>query len=150
MSCGINGCRVQFRSFKAVEEGAILPKRATTDSAGYDLYANEDVDINPGCTAIVSTGVAALMPPSNFLDLRIRSGLSTKGLIFMNSCGVIDADYYPNPIKCIFHNLGTEVYKIHKGDRIAQGIFSTYETTYNDENDFKEERVGGLGSTGGN
>lgn len=138
------------RFFEAVEVGAILPKRATEYSAGYDMYANEDVVIPAGSMKIVSTGVAAFIPHDEFLDLRIRSGMSTKGIIFLNACGVIDSDYYPNVIKCIMFNLSVKDYVIKKGDRIAQGIFHKYEVTTNDVEDHKDTRVGGLGSTGGN
>lgn len=147
-SCSVENPTGRF--FLNVEEGAILPKRATNHSAGYDMYANEDVVIQPGTMKIVSTGVAVQLPHDEFLDLRIRSGMSTKGLIFLNSCGVIDSDYFPNVIKCIIFNLSVKPYEIKKGDRIAQGIFSEYRVTTNDSEDVKEERVGGLGSTGGN
>lgn len=138
------------RYFEVVEEGGILPKRQTEHSAGYDMYANEDVVIMPAQMKIVSTGVAVKLPNDEFLDLRIRSGLSTKGLIFLNSCGVIDSDYYPNVIKCIMFNIANKPFEIHKGDRIAQGIFTSYHITDNDPKDIKVERTGGLGSTGGN
>ena len=53
-------------------------------------------------------------------DLRIRSSISRKGLIFMNGCGVIDSDYYPNDIGIIVCNLSGQSIKLSGGTRVAQ------------------------------
>ena len=44
-------------------------------------------------------------------------------------------------------NYGLEDYIIEKGDRIAQGIFTSYAVVDNEMDDF-EKRVGGFGSSG--
>ena len=44
-------------------------------------------------------------------------------------------------------NISDEVQTIEKGDRIAQGMFTHYLITVDDE-PISEERVGGFGSSG--
>lgn len=150
MSSSVKDNRLIGRYFELLSDEAVKPMRATENSAGYDIYCGEDITIPRGCMKVVPTGVTVKCPGNEFLDLRIRSGLSTKGLMLMNGCGVIDADYYPNEIKCIIFNMSVNNIDLHKGDRIAQGIFSKYEVTTDDAEDHKEVRTGGLGSTGGN
>lgn len=154
MDCSNGACMIdkkgtQERKFVLIEEGAKKPVRSTKNSAGYDFYSCEDVVIHPRDTFLVSTGVAAIMHEDEYLDLRIRSSTSLKGIIFLNSCGVIDSDYFPNVIKCIMHNISDTDFVIHKGDKIAQGIFTKYYLTDDDYVSEKSDRVGGFGSTGG-
>lgn len=134
---------------------AVLPKRATAHSAGYDFVAPNDIVVHAGGdgVAMLYTGVKARMEPDEFLMMCIRSSLGIKwGLALANGTGIIDADYYGNPNNdgeiCIalvnrdpYHDV-----KIHKGDRIAQGIFMKYLLAEDDETD--TERNGGVGSTG--
>lgn len=134
---------------------AVLPKRATAHSAGYDFVAPNDIVVHAGGSIVstLHTGVKARMEPDEFLMMCIRSSLGIKwGLTLANGTGIIDADYYGNPNNdgeiCIalvnrdpYHDV-----KIHKGDRIAQGIFVKYLLAEDDETD--TERNGGVGSTG--
>jgi len=142
---------MDFRGFTKVKESATIPFRATKNSAGYDFFIPSDAEtivINPGETKIIGTGISAYMQGDEFLDFRIRSGLSTQGMIFMNGSGVIDADYYPREIGAIMHNLGPEPITLTAGSKIAQGIFTKYEKASNEEPVLRE-RDGGFGSTGG-
>nr|DAV08621.1 MAG TPA: dUTPase [Caudoviricetes sp.] len=134
---------------------AVLPKRATAHSAGYDFVAPEDIIVHAGrgFVATVKTGIKARMEPDEFLMICIRSSLGIKwGLALANGTGIIDADYYGNPNNdgeiCIAF-VNRDPYrdvKIQKGDRIAQGIFMKYLLAEDDETD--TERNGGVGSTG--
>lgn len=151
MGCECGTCQVQMdlRGFTLLNECAVLPVRATKNSAGYDFYVPKDIryEILPGETKLIDTQVAAYMNPNEYLDFRVRSSLAKSGLIFMNSCGVIDSDYYPNPIGAIVHNLSKETIVLEPGSKIAQGIFSTYLTILSEE-EVTTERDGGFGSTG--
>lgn len=58
------------------------------------------------------------------IQVRPRSGLAAKhGITVLNAPGSIDFSYR-GPIKVILMNLGTEPFKIEKGDRIAQLVIS--------------------------
>lgn len=148
-----------MRRFERVDvpraRDAVLPKRATARSAGYDFVAPYDIIVHAGGSnvATLRTGIKAHMEPDEFLMMCIRSSLGIKwGLALANGTGIIDADYYGNPDNdgeiCIalvnrdpYHDV-----KIHRGDRIAQGIFMKYLLADDDETD--TERNGGVGSTG--
>lgn len=65
--------------FRLVEGGELLPQRATQHSAGFDVFANEDVVISAGKTVIIGLGIA--------LDL---SGFTPNGC---TKCGGSDEVY---------------------------------------------------------
>jgi dUTP pyrophosphatase len=134
--------------FHALYEDSIIPVRSTIASAGYDLYAHEDVEIQPHQTALIGTGITAEMSANSVMYVCSRSGLALKNsVIVLNAPGIVDADYYPNEIKVILHNLGNEVFKVNKCDRIAQALFTSYYIAYN-ETTPNQKRESGFGSTG--
>ena len=76
----------------------LLPKRETAHAAGYALKVAERVVIEPGESVLVPTGVKAYMQAGEVLYLYDRSSNPRKkGLVLINSVGVIDGDYYGNP-----------------------------------------------------
>lgn len=137
---------------KFSEDLDLLPKRATANSAGYDLKAAETVIIKPGEIELVPTGLKAFMQKDEVLYLYDRSSNPKKqGFVLANSVGVIDSDYYNNPdneglIYGQFMNITDKEIRIKKGDRIMQGVFSKFLTVDNDKTG--GERLGGFGSTG--
>lgn len=144
----------KFEIAKGFEHmGVVIPKRATTKSAGYDLSSIEDVVIKPHQIKLVKTGLKVMIPDDEALFVFPRSSLAIKkGLMMSNSVGVIDADYYGNPdndglIMVPLINILEEDVMIQKGERIAQGIFMKYEVTHDDE-PLKIIRQGGFGSSG--
>lgn len=132
-------------------DGVHLPERSTTFSAGYDFRSLDKVIIAPNKSVKIRTGVKAFMPMSEVLMIYPRSSMGIKkGLGLANGVAIIDSDYYGNPsndghiILCI-RNYGDTNQVIDIGDKIAQGIFTKFETC----NDMPEStRVGGIGSTG--
>ncbi len=127
-----------------------LPRRATARSAGYDFFAPDDITLEPGQTTTVATGIRALMPDDWCLLIYPRSGLGFKyKLRLNNTVGVIDADYADSDNEGhIFVRMTNESDKrldIAKGTAFAQGIFTRYLLTEDD--DASAIRNGGLGST---
>ena len=127
-----------------------LPRRATVSSAGYDFFAPYDITLNPGETTTVATGIRALMPSDWVLLIYPRSGLGFKfRLKLNNTVGVIDADYSNSDneghIFVRITNEGDKVVQVAQGNGFAQGIFTQYLLTEDD--DVTELRNGGLGST---
>lgn len=104
-------------------------------------------------SVLVPTGIKAYMPENEYLMLVNRSSNPLKNhLSLPNGVGIIDSDYYGNPnnegeIFVQLINYGLEDYMIEKGDRIAQGIFMSYEIIDEEAEDF-ETRIGGFGSSG--
>ena len=140
-----------FELISTETDQELLPKRETAHAAGYDLKASQDVTIESGEIALVPTGVKAYMRPDEVLYLFDRSSNPRKrGLILINSVGVIDHDYYNNSsneglIMAQFKNITNKPVTIHKGDRIVQAVFAKYFVT--DDDNANGERTGGFGST---
>ena len=138
---------------KRLSKEVSLPKYETSGSSGMDLSANIDADINiaPGKTAIIPTGLALSIPKGFEVQIRPRSGLAAKKKIsVLNTPGTIDADYR-GEIKVILINLGQESFKVEKGLRIAQMVVCPVvqaQLKEVDDLDETERDKGGFGSTG--
>ena len=138
---------------KRLSKEVSLPKYETSGSSGMDLAANIDANINidPGKTAIIPTGLALSIPKGFEVQIRPRSGLAAKQKIsVLNTPGTIDADYR-GEIKIILINLGQETFKVEKGLRIAQMVVCpVIQAQLKEVDDLNEtERgKGGFGSTG--
>lgn len=63
---------------KILSEKAKLPERATSGSAGYDLFAAHDAVIPGRSQALVSTDVAIAVPEGHYGRIAPRSGLALK------------------------------------------------------------------------
>ena len=129
-----------------------LPKRSTMKSAGYDIKSMEDGIIKPGEAKSFKIGLKVSMNDDEVLYIYSRSSQGYKyNVSLANSVGVIDSDFYNNPsneghFQVRLINLGTQDYIVNIGDRIAQGVFMKY-LTVDDEEEIKNTRAGGLGST---
>jgi dUTP pyrophosphatase len=126
-----------------------LPVRATSGSACFDLTAAETVDLARDRVTLVRTGLQMRAPPGTFLEVRPRSGLSSRGVLMANAPGTIDRDY-SGEVRVPLTYLKDGSYRIEVGDRIAQ-IRVVEETPAT----FRLGRVrplasrrGGFGSTG--
>ncbi len=143
-----------YLSVQRLRPAAQLPKRATKDSAGYDLYALPDapVTIVPGDICKIPTGIAAA-PSRHDVALCIfpRSGLSTKyGITLANSVGLVDSDYRGELIVPLI-NHGTEPFTVEPGMRIAQLVvlpILTPELRDVASLDETERGAGGFGASG--
>ncbi len=101
-----------------------LPCRQTGGSAGFDLCAAEDTTIAAHGFASVGTGLALELPERAEAQVRPRSGLAAKhGIGVLNSPGTIDSDYR-GEVRVILFNASERDYAVHRGDRIAQLVFS--------------------------
>lgn len=124
-----------------------LPIRATSGSAAYDIVCPEEVAVAPGELKIVDLGVAIRLPEKHHLELVMRSSMAMNGLIMPGGFGVIDADYYPRPVKAILFNISNKDIFIPKGARVVQGLIVQHRFVQEDTPK-QELREGGMGSTG--
>lgn len=130
-----------------------LPIRKTKSSGGYDLFSLLDYELKPKESIVIPTGVKCLMQADEILMIVIRSSLGFKhGIKLANQVGIIDADYYNNEdneghIFIKIENTSDKIFSVKIGDAIAQGLFIKYGVVANEE-EIKEERKGGIGSTG--
>ena len=129
-----------------------MPRRATSGSAGYDIFAPADMVLNPGETVTVPTGLRCRIENGWFLGVFPRSGLGFKYRLQLdNTVGIIDSDYYISDneghifIKITNDSRTDKRLEIHAGDAFAQAIFIPFGVTYDDG--ATGTRNGGMGST---
>ena len=129
-------------------DGVEKPKKAYVNSAGYDLFADESVDVFPNSRAVISTGLRMQIPKGYYGEVCPRSGLALRnGIVAFN--GTIDSGYY-GVVYVLLFNFSSEKFSVEKGNRIAQMIFKKYENvSFSFENlIFDSERgVKGFGSS---
>lgn len=130
-----------------------LPTYKTSGSSGIDLQAfvESTMTLKPLDRVLVPTGLFIAIPEGYEGQIRGRSGLALKnGITLANAVGTIDSDYR-GEIKIILINLGKEDFIINSGDRIAQMIFTKYESVELIQVDELEDTTrgsGGFGHTG--
>ena len=130
-----------------------LPDYATTESAGVDLLAaiDQDIELGPLERRIVPTGISIALPVGFEAQVRPRSGLAAKnGITVANAPGTIDADYR-GEVGVILVNLGKEPFRISRGMRIAQLVVARHARAVWREVsrlDQTARGAGGFGSTG--
>lgn len=144
---------MNYISVKKLKDTAILPTYGSQEAAGADLYAclDADVEIKPGCSAFIPTGLAMEIPKGYAGLIYARSGMACKrGLAPANKVGVIDSDYRGEFI-VVLHNHGLETQAVKHGERIAQLVITPVLTpvfTLVDDLTSTERATGGFGSTG--
>lgn len=131
-----------------VRESALLPTKAHSTDAGYDLYA-DTYTIDEYGNAVYGTGVAMEIPQGYVGLIFPRSSIYKYDLMLSNAVGVIDSGYR-GEIMAKFRKLPVaERYRLR--DRIAQIIIMPYpEVTFEEVDTLSESDrgVGGYGSSG--
>ena len=138
---------------KKLNSNVQLPSYKTDGASGMDLmaYIEKPINLQPGKSCLVSTGLSVAFPKEYEIQIRPRSGLAAKSNIsVLNTPGTIDSDYR-GEIKVILFNHGNKNFKINNNDRIAQMILTPVIKMDLEETDELPESVrgtGGFGSTG--
>lgn len=161
---------------KKLHPDAIIPEYKTKGAAGFDLYAVEDVIIEPGQTKLVRLGLAFEVPEGYEIQIRPRSGLSLKTKLRQsNSVGTIDSDYRGEVCWMVDNvasdregktdiawtldgeyvkfceDVPVDTYMIQKGDRVCQGVIQkVIQADFEEAEELQdtERGTGGFGHTG--
>jgi dUTP pyrophosphatase len=139
-----------------LNESAVIPTRAYSSDAGFDLYADEDIFLKLGETTVVSTGISMLIPSGYFGKIEDRSSLAALGI--RSGGGVIDSGYN-GEVKIVLHNLNNgsasnyrgRGYQVKKGERIAQLIVQpsvVVRLVQSEKLESSERNGNGFGSSG--
>ena len=118
--------------------------------SGFDFKSIQNIILLPNKVEILSTGWKCAIPIGYELQIRTKSGLSSKNITSTNSPGTIDASYR-GEVKVILINLNTDPYEIKIGDKIAQGVIcKVYHPDFKIVNELSDTSrgEGGFGSTG--
>jgi dUTP pyrophosphatase len=138
---------------KRLSKEVALPRYETDGSSGLDLAAciSKNIEIKPGKSEIIPTGIAVSIPKNFEIQIRPRSGLAAKNQIsILNTPGTIDSDYR-GELKVILINLGDKSFFVEKGLRIAQMVLCPVIKARLKEVENLEDTKrgsGGFGSTG--
>ena len=138
---------------KRLSKEVILPKYETDGSSGLDLAAciDKNIEIKPGKSETIPTGLAVAIPKNFEIQIRPRSGLASKNQIsVLNTPGTIDSDYR-GELKVILINLSDKIFIVEKGLRIAQMVLCPIVKAKLREVKSLEDTqrgTGGFGSTG--
>ncbi len=129
-----------------------LPSYGTSESAGFDLAAAQDVIIAPAAIALVRTGLVIEVPTGYFLAIFARSSTPLKhGLVVANGVGVIDPDYSgpTDEVMILLLNVTNHEVQVRRGDRLAQGIvLPAPQITWEEVAESGRAARGGFGATG--
>lgn len=138
---------------KKLSPDAMVPHYAHPGDAGLDLFANETIELAPGASHIVKTGIAIELPPQTEGQVRPRSGLAAKhGITVLNTPGTID-EGYRGEVGVILINHSQTPYTIEHGAKIAQLVVKPVvfvEVEEVPELSDTQRGSGGFGSTGYN
>lgn len=138
---------------KRLDPGLPLPVRAHPGDAGADLFAAQDVELQPGQRAVVPTGIAIALPDGYAAFVHPRSGLAARhGVTLVNAPGTVDAGYRGEIRVTLLNTDAEHAVRLQRGDRIAQlviqrvadPVFYEVETLPG-----SARGEGGFGSTGG-
>ena len=129
---------IKFDNFKG-------PVRAHYNDSGADVFAAEDVVIQPHSVYAMPLGIGTELPDGYDIVIHCKSGLSKKGIWAANS--PVDAGYR-GEIHAILYNTTNEPYEFKAGDKVGQLVVRP--VIYADfVEELGEERgAGAFGSTG--
>ena len=137
---------------KKLDEELPTPAYANPGDAGLDLYAAQDVVLDPGERALIPTGIAIASPEGFAGFVQPRSGLAAKqGFSIVNTPGLIDSGYRGEIGVIGINTDAHNTINIKRGDRVAQLVIQEVpivELLEVEELDETERSAGGFGSTG--
>ncbi|EML6501674.1 deoxyuridine 5'-triphosphate nucleotidohydrolase [Clostridioides difficile] len=159
---------------KKLSQDAIVPSYAKEGDSGIDLYTLEDTVIPAKSAVAISTGIALEIPYGYEMQVRPRSGISLKGILFTRDVTVCDKEQlkkqirksfvvhptvrlgtvdsgYRGEIKIITYNEENFEILIPKHIKLAQGVFQQVPRAILkvvDELTNSERGNSGFGSTG--
>ncbi len=129
-----------------------LPAHAHAGDAGLDLYAAEDVSLEPRGRAAVRTGLAMAIPEGYAGFVLPRSGRALhEALGVVNSPGLIDSGYRGEVMVILINHGRRHSIRITRGEKIAQLVVqqvTRVEFVEVEELPGSERGEGGFGSSG--
>tara|TARA_B100000900_G_scaffold118166_1_gene99613 strand:+ start:168 stop:605 length:438 start_codon:yes stop_codon:yes gene_type:complete len=138
---------------KKLNSSVQLPSYKTNGASGMDLmaYLEKPINLEPGKSCLVPTGLSIAFPQEYEIQIRPRSGLAAKNNIsVLNTPGTIDSDYR-GELKIILFNHGKKNFIINNNDRVAQMVLTpVIKMELKETNELPESTrgKGGFGSTG--
>ena len=102
------------------------PTRGNPSDAGLDIHfsppSNQAITIEPGESALLSTGLRFGVPHGYMLEVKNRSSVASKGSLVVGAC-VIDSGY-DGEVFVNLHNIGRETQVVEPHAKIAQVVMT--------------------------
>ena len=140
--------------YRILHPDAVSPSYNYPGDSGFDLYAIEEVVLEPLGRGLVGTGLSFDIPDTFEIQVRSKSGLAiNQGLMCLNSPGTVDSGYL-GEIKVILFNTNKEPFVVKKGMKIAQAVITRVangawvEFSKTEKITNKDRGANGFGSTG--
>ncbi len=145
-----------------IRDSAKDPIRANPSDAGLDVFycpdsTGENVEIHPGESSVLPTGLKFGVPHGFMLEVKNRSSVASKQSLVVGAC-VIDPGY-DGELFVNLLNVGKKSRLIKPGDKIAQLVMVPIihfrarkimtNTLYESDICISNRGSGGFGSTGG-
>lgn len=134
---------------KKLSEHAVMPFKAYATDSGFDLFALDQVIISPFQKVAVGTGIAFEIPVGYEIQIRPKSGVSSKTPLNV-IVGTVDSGYI-GEVSIIVQNVSSERYEIPRGYKLAQAVFQKLpdiELVEATELNSGDRGANGFGSTG--
>ena len=103
-----------------LDDNAIMPTKAHTVDAGFDIYARNGGIVPKHGSLCFNTGVHINIPKGFVGFLKSKSGLNVNAGI--TSEGVIDSGYTGAIVVKLYNNSGIDYY-VARGEKISQIVF---------------------------
>jgi len=131
---------------KRLVKDVLLPDYSHDGDAAMNMYASENVTLEPGERKQIKTGIAIEIPKGYSVFIWDRSSMSHKhGLKTLG--GVID-EGYRGEVMVGMVNLSTEDYEIEKNHKVAQMILQKREEVEIEEVEELSDTARGKGAFG--
>jgi dUTP pyrophosphatase len=102
-----------------------LPSRSEPLSVGYDIWANENVDIYPGEIKKIGTGLSMTPPSGYYIQIMSRSSFAVQNIHVV--AGTLDPSY-TGEVFVVLENRGNKIATIDSGTRCAQLVLIKFTT----------------------
>tara|TARA_Y100000592_G_scaffold14198_1_gene20193 strand:+ start:18505 stop:18951 length:447 start_codon:yes stop_codon:yes gene_type:complete len=144
--------------YQRLDKYVKVPSRSNPSDAGLDVYANlrEEVEVDPGESVIIPTGLKFGIPHGYMLQVMNRSSIAAKRSLMVGA-HVIDSGY-DGEVFINLHNVGEKRQTVRYGDKIAQLVMVPVvafrpqligDDLYRQAITISNRGDGALGSTGG-
>lgn len=121
------------------------PHRAHENDAGADVYAAEEVVIQPHSTVKIPLGFGLELPDGLQGNIYPRTGMASKGIV--TEMPPVDSGYR-GEVHAITSNLTDQPFKVEVGMRIGQLVITPIILAEFIDYDIKQRGTAGFGSTG--
>ena len=121
------------------------PYRAHENDAGADVYAAEEVVIQPHSTVKIPLGFGLELPDGLQGNIYPRTGMASKGIV--TEMPPVDSGYR-GEVHAITSNLTDKPFKVEVGMRIGQLVITPIILAEFIDYDIKQRGTGAFGSTG--